>query len=1144
MKKIKVIKKIVFVFFLSFLLHLNDVNAGNTTYYVTNLGGNGIEGFYSYAYYQKTTEYENASYKSAADCKTANGTFDTTDCKYWWYTYNAMCTTAAEYKSCTTTYLNNSSYNRYKVIYGKFSSDSAAATGCSSKGGYTYVTCNGTKKYVKRGTLSSRGTTKQTCQNTHFQSEATTYNYKKYSSNLYTTECYKSYTEKICKCVTTSSSTQTGYTYKNLHTAKASVKTEDGTIVSAYCISPGLAFPTSTTPYTSVVEEFDLNKCGQEGGNKYGCGIASIMLSAKEKGYDTEYATMITAFRLWAAAMGQEPDGNWSTDLITTNPIYKTTAQKANGGYKGTDDKTLNDQYVIHATGTGLTYLQHAIELYNIAKSGEFETWVPYISNGSTPIELERDGQFDFTITTNFDEEKTTEIAVISKTNGISLSISSKEKCGDYYCINVHGRISGFDIENCTASMNYELQYKDERNAMGAIGLLRPTSATNYQKFAYFDKSQIGKKVELQKTIAFSCPALYECDMPNIDYSNQTSGCHNEGTEGEIIDPTVECILNVSSLRENYDYSDIYIHDTGVKYTNDYCEVKCRETIKYEMYDSTNAVSVRFIKYTNGSHNANALLATISGDRDCVADIDYDSWKAEYETANELVRTTWNTYKYWENVHINTTPEKEEFSCNKTFGGCSSCCSYTGEPCSTNKETGKTTCTTHYYGAASYSCVYTGYKLYWREKYYSVTNSDGSTSLDISAEEDGDNGCTCSKCTGCTSCYKRDGNYNAWYGDWFRAKKAYEDAVKAREELISYIQDCNLYSSFSLRSAFGYTRSNNNSVYYEATEGYDFDPNYEYQYEDEYSNTIQIDKDTKLVSTPSAKYCVGCTETSALGGSTTEELKYWRCNGTGTGAKCTDIKVVVPKNTMALVEGIVKETYFWQSVEYSSTVPTGEIVTGEGYNSLLLSDKNIFPLEIGKLSGTYYANSVHGNVGDADRKQAVDFQEGAQGSEYIEDYECDFEVDNEITIVPDPACPTCPVVEEDDCPGCSGKYGYYYRQIDLTNMFPSGVHTGTWSTVQAQALISEIESKGETIYTTTPAYEFVITPKNIRAIKEYNREMEAYGDGYNDFNLSCDCVTGICYCNSEFLSELADGGYYSDLVSVYKKDGITYRSGN
>lgn len=1151
MKNYSIIKKIKFCFLMliSVLLAPFGVSAADDmTYYVSNLGGNGIAGFYSYAYYQKTTEYQNASYKSPDDCTAAGGTLDKTDCLYWKYTYSVMCGPETDYNRCDTAYIN--SYPRYKTLYIATTNKTSANNACASNAGYTWVKCSGSTQRVNRSHALSISNTKQTCQNAGFQSSGVLYNYKRYGNGYYA-GCNTDYSTKICKCTTTSSETTSGYTYKNLTTAHASIKNDKGESVTAYCISPGLPFPSSSIPYESVIEEFDLNKCGQNGGSKYGCGIASIMLTAKEKGYDGEYATMITAFRLWAARMGQEPDGNWSTDLVTTNPIYKTTAQKADGGYLGTDDKTLKDQYVIHATGSGLTHLQHAIELYNTAVKGEFETWVPYITNGSTPIPINENGRFEFVITTNFSDEHTTDIAVQSKTSGVSLSISSKGPCGDKYCINVSGSISGFDRKSCNvSSMTYELQYKDDRNAMGAIGLLRPKSNSKYQKFAFFDKSKIGQLVKLDKPIIFECPPAYECPQPKIIY-DQTTGCHNEGTTGELIDPTIDCIVNVERLNNNYDFSDIYIHSTGEGHTNDYCEVKCRETINYEMHGQTNAASVRFIKYTNGSHDSNDLIATISGERDCVAQINYDSWKKDYEDANELVRTTWNTYKYWENVHVYTTPEKEDVECkfNHPKSECVDSCNCHKCHCTTTtttNEDGSTSttesCDTCCSDGPGAYCNKEGFFLHWLPKEYAETNEDGSITIAESAEDDGVRQCSGSCCSGTTGCYIRNGSYNAWAGAYTSAKNAYEKAVRAREELVGYIQDCNLHSSFNLRSAFGYSRSNDLSVYYESTEGYDFDPEYEYEYEDEYNSLIEISKDTELTNYPSHSYCVGCSETSAMGGSTTEELKYWTCTGTQTGAKCTDIKVTVPKNTMALMEGIKKETYYWQSVVFSSLVPDGTVVPEGDYTTLSLSDQNIFPIEIGKLSGKYYANATHGNVGDADRKQIIDYEEGEQGAEYIDTYECDFIVDNEITIMP-PRCPNgvCP---PDPCPGCSGKYGYYFRQIDLTNMFPSGVKTGTWSTIQAQELISEIESKGEEIYRGTPDYEFIITPKNIRNIKEYNREVEAYGQGYNDFNLTCDCEEGICYCNSIFFETISDGGAYEDLVTVYKKDGIEYRSGN
>lgn len=1148
-------KKIKFVLILiASLIMPFYVNAADEVYYVKTSKSNPLRNLKASAYFYKPA-VEKKQYVNAVQCKTLGGTYDQSDCAWYWYEYYYSCKYNNPLKG---DHCNEVSANPSNRVSSKYILSSQTGSLCSGNG---YVKCRykiGTpdeyyKYYDFPYVYNSHGT-RQCTLYSFTSAKSVTFNGQTYAfGDFGGGRCYKG--SPVCACTTTKAA-QSGYTVNNLSTYDANV---DGTDV--YCVNPGLSFPPSTVPYKKESANFNLNNCsGATGTKQYACGVASIFQKATELGVTGDYATMIVALRLWSSENGFGDGNDNSNDeiglselLVTRSKLYGNTASLIKGGgYTGSTTKP-KDEVIFAGNSTGLTQLQNAISLYQAAIASDYKSWSPEISNGSTPIEVDDGGNFNFTITANFDDENTSEIAVISKTSRVTLSISSKGACGEKYCIEVSGKISGFNKNNCDiSSVEYELEYRDKRDITAALLLLKPTqNESKYQKFIYYNKDKVGQKVKHPKTISLKCPPEFECPQPQIIY-DQTSGCHNEGTTGELIDPTVECILNVSKLRQNYDFSDIYIHDTGFGYTNDYCEVKCRETIKYDMYGHTNAASVRFIKYTNGAHGANALLATISGERDCVADIDYDSWKADFEDANEKVRTTWNTYKYYENLHVYTTPRPEVETCVYSYPPCSNCCNcHSCPPCTTTTTTNpdgstssSTSCSRCCSPGPGAECNTSANWLYWDPKDYQETTESGATYITQSSGQDTVKSCSGSTCGGVRGCYVKEGNPNKYAGAYSSAKRAYENAVDARAELVGYIQDCNLYSGFSVGQVFRYSRDDDNSVWYEATEGYDFDPNYEYEYEDSYSSMIQIDKETELTSTTSARYCVGCSETSALGGNTLEELKYWICKGTQTSAICEDKRIKVPKNTMALIEA-TKETYFWQSVEFSSTIPYGEIVASSDSKTLELSDKNIFPLEIGKLSGTYYANAVHGNVGDADRKNPIKYQEpGEQAGEYIETYMCDFTVDNEITIMP-PRCPNgvCPP-DPDPCPGCNGKYGYYFRQIDLTNMFPSGVKTGSWSTVQAQALISEIESKGEDIYKGTPDYEFVITPKNIRNIKEYNREIEAYGQGYNDFNLDCDCQTGICYCNSIFLASISDGGPYANLVTSFKKDGIEYRSGN
>ena len=58
------------------------------------------------------------------------------------------------------------------------------------------------------------------------------------------------------------------------------------------------------------------------------------------------------------------------------------------------------------------------------------------------------------------------------------------------------------------------------------------------------------------------------------------------------------------------------------------------------------------------------------------------------------------------------------------------------------------------------------------------------------------------------------------------------------------------------------------------------------------------------------------------------------------------------------------------------------------------------------------------------------------------------------------------------------------------------------------------------VYNMRPMYQFVLTPANIRSIRQYNKN---HGNDYNDFTLSCN--DGL-YCSSSFLADGQDNGYF------------------
>ena len=376
------------------------------------------------------------------------------------------------------------------------------------------------------------------------------------------------------------------------------------------------------------------------------------------------------------------------------------------------------------------------------------------------------------------------------------------------------------------------------------------------------------------------------------------------------------------------------------------------------------------------------------------------------------------------------------------------------------------------------------------------------------------------------------------------------------------------------------SRDYKDTIYYKITGGYDFSPTLSYKYDSAYNKDIVISNKNntsyqntqilypentyekrstnilptsknvytltstyagKVKTAEGATFCADdivsgyidyindypeyygdesiCTLDDLKAKNNTQKVDYWSCTGSGTSAKCENIKVTVPKNNIVKVK-VKKKTNFYQIQEFYSTIPDGDISTTYLPNSIKLTynngKNNIFPLEMDRISGEYQASAKYKNVGDANRSSSIKFKDGS--------YTCPYIVNNEITIC-------------EPCGNGNGVYGFYFRTIDLKDPFPVDINVNSiWNTSEIQnTIVANMKEKGNDIYLGEPDYEFVITPQNIRNIKNYNKNKELWGgNGFNDFNLTCECTSAAaCSCVSHFLNLLPD----SNLVSSYKEGG-------
>ena len=103
------------------------------------------------------------------------------------------------------------------------------------------------------------------------------------------------------------------------------------------------------------------------------------------------------------------------------------------------------------------------------------------------------------------------------------------------------------------------------------------------------------------------------------------------------------------------------------------------------------------------------------------------------------------------------------------------------------------------------------------------------------------------------------------------------------------------------------------------------------------------------------------------------------------------------------------------------------------------------------------------------------------------------------------------------------KLEFFSKVVSLNNLFPNDDESrgfnwvgATSDGVEIDTVISEIEEKGESIYSEEPVYSLILDPECAARIREYNAQQEASDLGFNDFTLKD--------YDSVFLNELESYG--------------------
>lgn len=290
------------------------------------------------------------------------------------------------------------------------------------------------------------------------------------------------------------------------------------------------------------------------------------------------------------------------------------------------------------------------------------------------------------------------------------------------------------------------------------------------------------------------------------------------------------------------------------------------------------------------------------------------------------------------------------------------------------------------------------------------------------------------------------------------------------------------------------------------------------------------------------------------------------CSGVGTSATCKSVSVYLPTNDYATFI-TVTEADFWQPKSYKTSVYTGIVSEDDGSASAGDSTplgKEVFPVsnktrkdkngkDIGS-TGSYDVKHKYSNLGLTSNDK-FDFEYACNYEVYntTKYYDCEtnengvtdltkcknpcYELKDGVPVITD----SCDIWTPKD--NNSKSYGFIYRNVDVGNLFPGENIRDTginWS--NRDDVINAIQNTADTIYTTDDylEYRYVLTPSNIRQIREYNSSQNSNGGYLNETLSNCKMVDSdgglksFTECQSSFLKEVKNGKFGDIKVSGSK----------
>lgn len=441
-----------------------------------------------------------------------------------------------------------------------------------------------------------------------------------------------------------------------------------------------------------------------------------------------------------------------------------------------------------------------------------------------------------------------------------------------------------------------------------------------------------------------------------------------------------------------------------------------------------------------------------------------------------------------------------------------------------------------------------------------------------------------------------DGNESELLAKIAAAKNEYEAARKVVSQLLYDLQNCNSYTSAEINDPYGVASpainggtSKDYILKKTACEKAEDCIDLEVGYDDKnYGKSVLFDKEIKVTdselnqtyyckegeqSNPDCYDYIENTENEinakAYSKKYTQTKEYIYCSGEGANTSCVDNTISLPTSDYATFI-TVTEADFWQPQKFQTESFTGKVTKvddamAENENTTSLGE-SVFPVSKNKESGStgsygvdYKFTKITSNGNN--KLSTYDFSCSYDIYNIMNLYDCEISYDADGQVDISGCSNNCyevidnvPIIKD----GCtawstdnttSKGYGFIYRNVDLSNLFPTTRPVGdNWS--KEDTKITEIQESSDDVFINDEylEYSFVLTPNAIRKIRNYNSENSSKGSsGYLNNTLeSCEKIPvsegstlySFYNCKSSFITSIKDENSGFEVKTI-KGDGIS-----